>query len=159
MGWLNSRKWWAMALVLMVGLPLIVGCSSDDKDPPPTQPDPTPVTGTITGSVQLQAGMSGDLRNSRVAIYASFDDWNNDRVLRHTTAQGTEFQVSFTFTNLAPGAYFVDVWKDQNNNGRIDQGDFFGVHGSTQWPNPTISPLAVVAGQTSTTTIYAILIQ
>ncbi len=92
MVWLNSRKWWAVALVLMVGLPLIVGCSSDDKDSlPPAQPDPTPTDGTIMGTVQLMAGMSGDLRNARVAIYANFDDWNNDRVLRSTTAQGTEF--------------------------------------------------------------------
>lgn len=159
MGWLNSRNWWALALVLLVGLPLLVGCSSDEKTPAPPAPDPTPTTGTITGTVQLMAGMSGDLRNSRVAIYANFDDWNNDRVLRSTTAQGTEFQVSFTFTNVAPGSYYLDVWKDTDNSGTINRGDFFGVHGNTQWPNPTLSPLAVVAGQTSTTSIFALLIQ
>lgn len=160
MGWLNSRKWWAAALVLMVGLPLIVGCSSDDKDPPPpTQPDPTPVTGTITGTVTLRAGVTGDLRNSRVAIYADFNDWNNDRVLREVTAQGTEFSVSFTFGNVTPGSYYLDIWKDTDNSGTINNGDFFGVHGTSVWPNPTLAPLLVQAGQVTTTNIFAVRVQ
>jgi hypothetical protein len=106
-------------------------------------------SGSITGTVALSPGMSGDLGNSRVAVYSSYDDWNNDRVMRQQAAQGVGAQISFTITNLPPGTYYLDVWKDVDNDGAFDFGDFYGVHGTIQWPTVTPAPIPVVAGQSS----------
>ncbi len=152
MGWLNSRKWWATALVLMVGLPLIVGCSSDDKDPPPpTQPDPTPTWGTVAGVAAMQPGASGDLSNARVAIYTSLENWELDRYVRTGTAIGSPgtASVSFTITNLPPGPYYLDVWKDVDNSRSINSGDLFGVYGGGVYPAWQLQEFLIVAGQTT----------
>ena len=159
MSWLRKRSRLALILGLCVALPLVIGCSDDKTTaPPPDDDDPPPVTGNITGTVILTPGINGDLRNARVAVYASFDDWNNDRVLKSIGAQGTESQVSFTITGLAPGTYYVDFWKDMDNNGFIDFGDIFGVHGTIQWPQITVAPLSVIAGQSAVASIIIIAI-
>lgn len=102
----------------------------------------------ITGTLVLQAGVTGDLNNSRVAIYMSYDDWLNDHVLKSTIATGPGNTASYTIDSVVPGMYYLDAWKDVDNSGSWNSGDLFGVYGQTQWPNPTIVPFSVVAGQT-----------
>ncbi len=110
-------------------------------------------SGQITGVVTLSPGMSGDLGNARVAVYSSYDDWNADRVMRQQAAQGSGASITFTITNLPGGTYYLDVWKDIDNDGNFDAGDFYGVHGTIQWPTVTPAPIPVVVGQTSTASV------
>jgi hypothetical protein len=110
-------------------------------------------SGQISGIVTLAPGMSGDLGNSRVAVYSSYDDWNHDRVMRQQAVQGSGASISFVITNLPGGTYYLDVWKDIDNDGLFDFGDFYGVNGTIQWPTVTPAPIAVVVGQTSSASV------
>jgi hypothetical protein len=65
-------------------------------------------------------------------------------------------QISFTFTNVTPGTYYLDCWKDNDLSGRWSFGDFLGVYGSTVWPGPVPAPLSVIGGQTTTVTVIVI---
>lgn len=127
---------------------IVSGCNKEEntQTPQPT-PQPTPTTGTISGRITLPPGAAGDINNARVAIYASFDDWLNDRVLRFVTANSSG---NYAFTNVTPGTYYMDAWKDNNNNTFFDTGDFWGVYGSGSYPNYQVSPFSVAAGQTTT---------
>ena len=49
--------------------------------------------------------------------------------------------------NLVPGTYYMDAWKDQNNNGQIDAGDLFGVYGNFSASGTNLTPIPVAAGQ------------
>jgi len=103
----------------------------------------------ISGSASVAAGVQADLRNSRVAVYSSFDDWNADRPVQTVTAQGSEYSVTFTFTNLAPGTYYLDLWKDMDNSGTYNAFDLFGFYGTGIWPAFTFTPITVLQGQTT----------
>ena len=113
---------------------------------PPDPPDPPGTTGTISGRVSLPPGAGGSTDNTRVAVYASYSDWENDRVLRPSSAGSNG---NYQITELPPGTYYLDAWKDNNNNRLIDSGDFFGVYGSNTYPTYQPSPIPIVAGQTS----------
>jgi len=110
-------------------------------------------SGQISGIVTLAPGMSGDLGNARVAVYSSYDDWNADRVMRQQAVVGSGASISFTMTNLPGGTYYLDVWKDIDNDGAFDFGDFYGVNGTIQWPTVTPAPIAVVVGQTASASV------
>jgi hypothetical protein len=126
---------------------IILGCSKDENPPPQPPPQPTPTTGSISGRITLPSGAGGDINNTRVAIYASSADWSADRVLKFVT---TNSNGNYAFNNVTPGTYYMDAWKDNNNNTLFDTGDFWGVYGSGWYPNYQVSPFSVAAGQTTT---------
>jgi uncharacterized protein (DUF2141 family) len=144
------KKLWFLlfALILVVS---VVSCGGEEEQP-------TPTTGTISGTLSLQAGVSGDLNNSRVAIYESYDDWLNDRVLLFTAASGSGASATYSLGNVTPGTYYLDAWKDVNNNGLFDTGDLFGWYGTGQYPAPTLSPFSVSAGQTAAINVTMIIL-
>lgn len=125
---------------------IILGCKKEENPQTPPTPQPTPTTGIISGRISLPAGASGDLNNTRVAIYASYADWLADRVLRFVAASSGG---TYAFANVTPGTYYLDAWKDNNNNTAFDAGDFWGVYGSGSYPNYQLSPFSVAAGQTT----------
>ena len=145
------KKLWFLlfALILVVS---VVSCGGEEEQ------EPTPTTGTISGTLSLQAGVSGDLNNSRVAIYESYDDWLNDRVLLFTAASGSGASATYSLGNVTPGTYYLDAWKDVNNNGLFDTGDLFGWYGTGQYPAPTLSPFSVSAGQTASINVTMIIL-
>jgi hypothetical protein len=109
-------------------------------------------TGTISGTAALPVGVPGDISNTLVSIYADYNDWNNYRPLRSVASTYiSPSQISFVFTNVTPGTYYLDCWKD-----RWSAGDFLGVYGSTVWPGMTPAPLSVAGGQTTTITVIVI---
>lgn len=133
-------------LFSFVALIVVLGCSKEENTQTPT-PTPTPTTGSISGFITLPPGAGGDITNTRVATYQSFDDWLNDRVL---TVATTASNGAYAFNNVTPASYYLDGWKDNNNNQQIDTGDFFGVYGSGTYPTYQPSPFSVAAGQTTT---------
>ncbi len=146
----------ATNLLLIVFL-LLVGaaCDTTATNEQPPAPQPTPTTGTITGVVSLPAGAAGSVQNTRIAIYSNFDDWLNDRVLRSASAGGGG---NYTFNNVTPGTYYLDAWKDNNNNRAWDRGDFVGVYGSGTYPTYQLSPFSVQAGQSTVINIEMIIV-
>lgn len=113
----------------------VTGCDSSD---------PQPTTGTINGTIALQQGAGGDIVNTRVALFESVDEFERN-VPTFTTA--TNASGEFTFENINPGSYFISAWKDNNNSGTIDGGDFFGVIGTNQIEGFVPARQQVVAGQ------------
>ncbi|OGC38899.1 hypothetical protein A2Y85_01700 [candidate division WOR-3 bacterium RBG_13_43_14] len=144
------KKAWLLICVLLFAV-LMVSCGGDEPEPPPT-------TGTVSGTIALQAGVSGDLNNTRVAIYSSYDDWANDRVLKYIAASGSGSSATFSITTVTPGTYYLDAWKDVDNSGTWNTDDLFGVYGTTQWPTPTLSPFSVAAGETFTANVTMIVL-
>jgi len=132
---------WALVLALFAPL---AACDSGGEETPTPTPTPTPTTGIVSGSFSLQAGASGSIDNARVALYVSEADYNNDNFLRTTAAAANG---SYSFTNVNPGNYYLDVWKDLNNNSTIDSGDLYGVYTTN---GAQASPFAVTVGQTTT---------
>ncbi|MEM8598535.1 MAG: hypothetical protein AAGF99_01330 [Bacteroidota bacterium] len=132
----------ALFVVLMAAT--LVACdTADSEDSDPVTPDPTPTTGDITGRIALSAGAAGSVSNTRIAIYQSFDDWNADRFIRQVAASGDG---TFAFDDITPGVYYFDAFKDNNNNGAIDSGDFFGVLGTNSFQSFRPTPTEVRAG-------------
>lgn len=129
-------KIFSLFLLLAV---LLTGCDSAD----PETNDPPPVTGSISGTISLPPGTAGDVVNTRVAIYSSFDDWVNDRFAQQTATQAGG---AYAISDIVPGTYYMDAWKDNNNNGQIDGGDFFGVWGSLSAGGANLTPIPVAAG-------------
>lgn len=101
----------------------------------------------ISGTARVAAGVQADLRNSLVRLFADYDDFQNDRTFRSVAAQGSEYSVSFTFTDLPPGTYYLDLWKDMDNSTTYTNNDLYGIYGTYQWPNPVAAPVVVLQGQ------------
>jgi uncharacterized protein (DUF2141 family) len=145
------KKLW-LVLFAMVLVVSVVSCGGDEEE------EPTPTTAIISGTLSLQAGVSGDLNNTRVAIYTSYDDWLYDRVLLSTAASGSGATATYTISNVAPGNYYLDAWKDVDNSATWNTGDLFGVYGQTLWPQPQFTPFSVSAGQTFTANVTLIVL-
>jgi len=144
------KKIGLLLFVLALALMVVVSCTKEEETP-------TPTTGTISGTIAFQAGVSGDLNNSRVAIYASFDDWLNDRTIVFTAATGGAASSTYSMSNITPGTYYLDVWKDNDASLTWSTGDVVGVYGTLQYPSATLSPFMVSAGQTSTIDVLCII--
>ncbi len=137
------------ALLLLLTLSFsLTACDSSTPEPTPTPtPAPAPAPGTtgiISGRFTLPAGASGSLENARVAVYTSQAEFDQDNPLKFEASSSNG---SYTIPNMNPGNYYLDVWKDNNNNSRIDGGDFYGAY-TTNGTNA--SAFAVVANQTTT---------
>ncbi len=111
-----------------------------------------PVT-QITGTAKFPAGTSGDLSNAKVSIYTSIDNWNNNSPIKFGTASGTGASVSFTLSGINPGNYYLDVWKDNDNNGFWTTGDFVGWYGSGGLGSPSLTEIQITEGQTFNCTV------
>ena len=111
-----------------------------------------PVT-QITGSASFPAGTSGDLSNAKVSIYTSYDNWVNNSPIKFGTVSGSGANVSFALTDINPGNYYLDVWKDNDNSGTWTTGDFVGWYGSGGLGSPTLTEIQITEGQTFNCTV------
>jgi hypothetical protein len=100
----------------------------------------------ITGTITAPGGVQVDLRNMLVRLYDSVGSYQNDTPFTYVTAQGSEYTVTFTFTNLPPGTYYLDAWKDMDGGGTYTVGDVWSVYATGAWPNWTVAPVAVTQG-------------
>lgn len=144
-------------LFLLIFTLFIIGCDEDEEKNDPVAPPPPPpaTTGTISGVISVPPGSSSSPANTRVAIYSNFDDWNADRTLRTVAADANG---NYMISNLPPGSYYLDAWKDQNGDGNISRGDLYNVYGSGTWPNYQLSPISVVVGQTTPVSLQLVLL-
>jgi hypothetical protein len=124
------------------------GCAEEETPVAPTttsvQPTTQPTTATATGRGSLPPGVSGSIGNTRVALYTSLDNWNLDVTFAFTACDGSG---NYTMSGLVPGNYFMDAWKDNDNDGFWgSSGDYIWIWGSGSYPNYTLSERSFPAG-------------
>jgi hypothetical protein len=102
----------------------------------------------ITGTASFPAGTSGDLSNAKVSIYTSWDNWVSNQPIKFGAVTGSGASVSFTLNGVNPGNYYLDVWKDNDNDGFWTIGDFVGWYGSGGLGSPSLTEFQISEGQT-----------
>ncbi|NNG26185.1 MAG: hypothetical protein HKM87_01555 [Ignavibacteriaceae bacterium] len=107
-----------------------------------------PTNATITGVGSLPPGVPGSISNTRVALYISQADWAADATFAFVACDASG---NYTLSNIVPGTYYMDAWKDNNANFIWgDSGDYIWWNGSGAWPATlTLSPLQFTAGSNS----------
>ena len=107
-----------------------------------TPPPGTGITGTITAPI----GINVDLRNMLVRLYSDRVSYQNDAPSLIVRATGDEFSVTFSFTDLPAGTYYLDAWKDMDASGNYTAGDVWSVYATGAWPNWTVATIVVTNG-------------
>jgi uncharacterized protein (DUF2141 family) len=103
---------------------------------------------TIKGTAYFPAGTSGDLSNAKVSIYTSYDNWINNQPIKFTSVQGAGASVTFTLNEVLSGNYYLDVWKDIDNDAFWSINDYVGWYGSGGLGSPALTEFQVTDGQT-----------
>lgn len=131
------------------------GCGTSVTAPAAVAPAPAPAPAPepprdtqVTGQASLRAGSNGDLGNSMAAVYSSLEEWANYMPVAFVRVDGSGAQTSFALSNLVPGVYYLDIWKDVDNSGDWSVGDFVGWFGNGALGSPALTPLMVRDGQT-----------
>lgn len=103
----------------------------------------------ISGIIQIPSNLSGNLLYSKVSIYSDLASWQNNTPLQFVDVGDEGTGVVFNMVGVAPGSYFIDIWKDVDNNGKWSYGDYAGWYGSGTLSEPVLDRISVVAGQTT----------
>lgn len=111
-----------------------------------------PVT-QVTGTAKFPAGTSGDLANAKVSLYTSYDNWLNNQPIKYGAVTGSGASVSFTLTNVNPGNYYLDIWKDMDNSATWSSTDYVGWYGSGGLGSPALTEFQISTGQTFNCTV------
>jgi hypothetical protein len=102
----------------------------------------------ITGVAAFPAGTSGDLSNSKVSIYTSWENWNFNQPIKFVATTGSGASVSFEMVDVLPGNYYLDVWKDIDNSATWTSGDFVGWYGAGGLGSPQLTEFQIAQGET-----------
>jgi hypothetical protein len=106
------------------------------------------LNGTVTGTAGLPAGSSGDLSNSKVSLYTTWDNWYYNQPIKFGAVTGAGANVTFTLTEVLAGNYYLDIWKDIDNSAGWSIGDFVGWYGSGGLGAPVLTEFQLAQGAT-----------
>lgn len=126
----------SMASVLFLSLVIMIAGCKKEK-----------VT-MVKGTASFPAGVSGDLVNSKVSLYTSYENWNNNQPIKFIAVSGTGASVSFEIKDVLPGNYYLDIWKDIDNSATWSSGDYVGWYGSGGLGSPALTEFQIIDGQT-----------
>jgi len=115
--------------------------------------DTTPVVTQVVGTASFPAGVSGDLSNAKASLYVGLTEWQNNMPVKYVAVKGAGANVTFAITDILPGTYYLDVWKDIDNDGNWTVNDFVGWYGSGSIGSPSLTPFQVVSGGTYTANV------
>jgi hypothetical protein len=109
----------------------------------------------VSGTASFLAGTAGDLSNSKVSLYTSLDNWNNNSPIKFGAVTGSGASVTYRLS-ANPGNYYLDIWKDNDNNGFWSANDFVGWYGSGGLGAPALTEIQLQPAQnfTSAITMY-----
>jgi len=109
----------------------------------------------VSGTCSFLAGTAGDLSNSKVSLYTSLDNWNNNSPIKFGAVTGSGASVTYRLS-ANPGNYYLDIWKDNDNDGYWSAGDFIGWYGSGGLGSPALTEIQLEQGQNfqSSITMY-----
>ncbi len=110
-------------------------------------------TTQITGTASFPAGTSGDLSNAKVSIYTTWDNWVSNQPIKFGAVTGSGASVTFSLTDVNPGNYYLDIWKDNNNDGFWTAGDYVGWYGSGGLGSPNLTEFQISDGESKNFTI------
>lgn len=139
------KKTLLILIVCTIGSSILLfnaGCNKED-----------PKVTKITGTVSFPAGTSGDLSNSKVSIYTSWDNWNNNQPIKFAAVSGGGATATFELTDVLAGNYYLDIWKDCDNSATWTVGDYVGWYGSGGLGAPALTEFQITDGQTFTVNV------
>lgn len=102
----------------------------------------------VTGTASFPAGTSGDLSNAKVSLYTSWENWNDNQPIKFGAVTGAGASVTFELVDVLPGNYYLDVWKDIDNDAFWSSGDYVGWYGSGGLGSPALTEFQIADGQT-----------
>ena len=129
------------------------------------------VTGALAIAAISTPALSGQLvvtvdgvRSDRGTIMASLvraDADGRPEVTDGTIVAASKGKISFGFADLAPGQYAVELFHDENGNGKLDKTPFglpaegvaFSNGATAQYGHPAFAAMAVDIAATSTSTV------
>ncbi|MBM3405500.1 MAG: hypothetical protein FJY10_11520 [Bacteroidetes bacterium] len=142
---MKNSKFFAIMGILLALVIVFSGCKKKkDDEPTVTQ---------VKGSANFPAGTGGDLSNSKVSLYLTYDDWLENVPVKFGAVTGSGASVNFTLAGVLPGNYYLDIWKDNDFSGNWTVGDFVGWYGSGGLGAPSLTPFQIVDGQTFTANV------
>ncbi len=100
----------------------------------------------VSGTARFMAGTSGDLNNSKVSLYTDIDKWDSNSPIKFGAVTGSGASVTYRLS-ANPGNYYLDIWKDIDNNGFWSAGDFIGWYGSGGLGSPYLTEIQLSQGQ------------
>jgi len=100
----------------------------------------------VSGTCSFLAGTAGDLSNSKVSLYSTLDNWNNNSPIKFGAVTGNGASVTYRLT-ANPGNYYLDIWKDNDNNGFWSALDFIGWYGSGGLGSPALTEIQLQQAQ------------
>ena len=101
----------------------------------------------INGIASFPSGTSGNLAGSVVSIYTNYDNWLNNLPHRKGGVDGTGSSVTFSLQDVPEENYYLDIWKDNDNNAVWSKGDFVGWYGSGGLGSPSLTEIQVSQGK------------
>lgn len=109
----------------------------------------------VSGNASFLAGTAGDLSNSKVSLYTSLDNWDINSPIKFGAVTGSGASVTYRLS-ANPGNYYLDIWKDNDNNGSWSTGDFIGWYGSGGLGSTSLTEIQLQQAQnfTSNITMY-----
>lgn len=107
----------------------------------------------VTGTVKFPAGTSGDLSNAKASLYTSYDNWLYNQPVTFAAVSGAGATVTFTISDVNPGNYYLDVWKDIDNSATWTAGDYVGWYGSGGLGSPMLTEFQIAEGETFNCTV------
>jgi len=109
----------------------------------------------VSGTASFLAGTAGDLNNSKVSLYTSLDNWNNNSPIKFGAVTGSGASATYRLS-ANPGNYYLDIWKDNDNNSFWSALDFIGWYGSGGLGSPALTEIQLQQAQnfTSNITMY-----
>ncbi len=106
---------------------------------------PAGITGTI-----ILVSPSGDLGGSRLALYTTLESWQgNNPWYEELIPEDAVNSHSFSILYLPVGLYYLDVWKDLNENEVKDVADLYGFYGTGALPEPDLQAIPVEQNRTT----------
>jgi hypothetical protein len=144
---MKKFNFFMLIAVLFLGATIVLsGCKKDSAEP-------APVVTQVVGTASFPAGVSGDLSNAKASLYIGLTEWQNNMPVKYAAVKGAGANVTYAITDILPGTYYLDVWKDVDNNSNWSIGDFVGWYGSGSIGSPNLTPFQVVSGGTYTANV------
>ena len=103
---------------------------------------------SVTGTLVLPTGETGDLSNTRMFLRAGATSAATDTLVRQIPVVVAGRLASFSIENIQPGSYYLEAWQDTDHNNRLSAGDLYGCYGGAGHPGMSLPPLTLAEGET-----------
>ncbi len=101
----------------------------------------------ISGNIQIPDNIIGNLFETNVSIYKDYTNWLDNSPFQRIVIGDDGSKVAYNMVGVAPGTYYIDIWKDTDYNGKWSYGDYVGWKGSGGLSDPVLEMITVVDGQ------------